>query len=44
MPQRDDLAIHRVHLVQGLLKLKLDLGAGDRLAGGGEPAEQLGRQ
>ena len=44
MPQGDDLAVDRLHPVEGGLDLDLDLGPRDRLAGRSVMAEQLGRQ
>ena len=44
MAQRDHLAVDRLHLIERLLDLESHLGADQRLAGGGEPAQELGRQ
>ena len=44
MPQGDDLAVDRLHAVEGGLDLDLDLGPRDGLARRGVAAQQLGRQ
>ena len=44
VPQRQHLAVERVHGVQGLLEPELDLGPDGFLAGPGQIAQELGRQ
>src|SRR5262249_12656879 len=44
MPQHQDLAIQRVHGVEGLLQPHLPLGADRRHAGAGVAAQELSRQ